>query len=93
MATQKAVDDLQLIRQGLAGNKLVVGMRRTLHNLALGQLSAVFIASNCPEALRAKARHDAALAKASLHELSIPSGEFAALCKKQYNILLAGLQK
>lgn len=93
MAKAKTSDKLEMIRQALAGRKLMIGTRQALNNLVLGKLSSVFMASNCPQALKARLKHAAQLSNAELLELDIQSDELGALCKKQYNILAVSLKK
>jgi len=93
MAKEKTSEQLETIKQAIESKKLVIGTKRTLHNLLLGKLSTIFLTSNCPARTKERVKHGAEMAKVSVQPLNIPNDELGVICKKQYSISIAGLKK
>lgn len=73
--------------------RVVYGAKKTLEALKSGELENIFVTSSCPDDIRAQIKELAELAKIKVNLLEETSEEFSALCKKPFNIAVAGVLK
>ena len=90
--TQKKTVSAEL-RKLFDGGKLILGNDRTLKRLRKGELSKVFVASNCAEHAKETVRYYAELGKVPFEELGIDDSEIGVVCKKQFSIAVFGVLK
>ena len=81
------------IRKLAESGKLVIGTARTVKQLKLGKIKAVFITSNCPDSVREDIKKYAGLSKADVVEIELPNEEMGVVCKKPFSISIAGIVK
>ncbi len=84
-----ADDFKKLMKEG----KACIGGRETLAQLKKGELKKVYLASNCPGALKADILYFAALTKTEIEDLRVPNEEFGIMCKKPFSVAVLGVKK
>ena len=75
---------LEDLQKAVRDQKIIVGAKHTLRALKEGNITRVFLATNCPDTLRKDIIHYARLAKAEVEQLSQASDEVSLLCKKNF---------
>ncbi len=95
MAKKKqSVDkNVEEIRKILDSKNLVIGTDLTLKNLKSGNVSKVFISSNCPDEVKNELTHCSKLTDAKVIELNQPNDELGVICKKPFSISVLSLLK
>jgi len=86
-------EELDEIKKLLKTKKLIIGTERTIKGLKLGNMTKIFLSSNCPETVEEDISHYAKIAGAAIVKLNIPNDELGVLCKKQFSISVLGLIK
>jgi len=81
------------LRTDLRKKKPVMGAKRTLKLLKIGNLEKVYIAKNCREDIRKDIEHYAELANVELIKLDITNDELGVVCKKPFNISVLSFEK
>ncbi len=87
------MDQLAELRKQIHGSKVVIGTAEVSGLLKQGGLAKVFIASNCPDGVKADIRHYCGISGCELVELSVPNNELGILCKKPFSIAVVGILK
>jgi len=86
MTAEKLLD---AIKKG----KAIFGASVCMKHLRKNEIEAIFLASNCPSALKEQIRSLAELNKVPVHTLSETNEELAILCEKNFSIAVAGILK
>ena len=81
------------LRTDLRKKKPVMGAKRTLKLLKIGNLEKVYIAKNCREDIEKDIEHYAELANVELIKLDITNDELGVVCKKPFNISVLSFEK
>ncbi|USN45601.1 MAG: ribosomal L7Ae/L30e/S12e/Gadd45 family protein [Candidatus Woesearchaeota archaeon] len=85
---------VQALKTIIGTEKFVIGSDRVLKGVRKGLVKEVFVASNAPELIRARLTYYQKIdAELTVSLLSQNSKELALLCKKPFNIVMAGLFK
>lgn len=77
---------LDEIKKSVGNNNVIVGASRTLDALKLGNVSKVFVTSNCKQEVKSEIIKLASLSKAEVVELDISNEELGTLYKKPFSI-------
>lgn len=94
MAKKKDTEeDIKLLKSKILERKAIIGAERVLKGLRSGTLQKIFIASNCPEKVKADIRHYAELNAVLVTELKHNNEELGILCKKNFMVAVLGLIK
>jgi ribosomal protein L30E len=82
-------DFKKLVKEG----KVFIGTQETVKHLKRGEVSKVFVSSNCPDSVRDDIKTYAQSDKVDVEELKVPNEELGVLCKKQFSISVIGVKK
>ncbi len=94
MAKKLTVDkNIALINKGIEDNKVVIGTDKTLKELKNGNLSKVYITSNCADDVKSDLDNYGKLLGTDIIHLPYPNDEFAVMCKKPFSISVLGIMK
>lgn len=77
---------IENLKKILKEKKVTFGSERTLKLLRRGELTEIFIASNCPKDVKADIMHYAKLSNVKVIELEEPNDELGIICKKPFSI-------
>ena len=84
------MDDLKKLAKE---DRLFIGRDQTIKNLKTGNVSKVFLASNCPEETREDVERYANLSNAEVEQLKTPNDELGIMCRKHFFVSVIGLKK
>lgn len=94
MAKKIATDEnITIIKKAIEEKKGVIGTDRTIKEMKNGNISKVYISSNCPEDVKDSLNHYGKLSGAEVVQLQYPNEEFAVICKKPFSISVMGIKK
>jgi large subunit ribosomal protein L30e len=81
------------IKNNLKNKRLVLGTGLTVKQLKRGNISKVFLSSNCPESVKKDVAHYSQVAGVEVEDLGIPNTELGTVCKKPFSVSIVGLIK
>lgn len=81
------------IKGAISSKKILIGSKRVLKALKLGNLKTVIIASNCPEKIKKDILYTSKLSKIEMHNFKGNSAELSVVCKKPFKMAVIGIQK
>jgi len=81
------------LKKNLKSERLVLGTSLTLKNMKLGNLTKVFLSSNCPDGVKKDVDYYSSLGTCSVENLKIPNEELGIVCKKPFSVSVVGLLK
>lgn len=70
-----------------------IGAEETIKHLKKGELSKVFVTSNCAPEVLDDINHYAGLGQVEVVSLEVPNDELGILCKKPFAISVLGVKK
>ncbi|MFO8016818.1 MAG: ribosomal L7Ae/L30e/S12e/Gadd45 family protein [Candidatus Woesearchaeota archaeon] len=82
-------DIKKLVKEG----KVIIGKEKTLKGLKTGEVSKVFITSNCPEDAKDSVNHNADIGGAEVVQLDMPNDELGVVCRKPFSVSVLGVIK
>jgi large subunit ribosomal protein L30e len=85
-----SMDELKL---GLKNNNLIIGTKRTIKAIRTGEVSKVFMASNCPDMLAEDVEHYCGLTDIPIEKLEADCNELGSVCKKPFFVSVVGIAK
>ena len=71
-------------------NKVIIGTEKTLKLLKKGQLTIVYMSSNCPNHVKQDVEHYAKLHEIKIIKLNESNEELGVICKKPFSISILG---
>ncbi|MFC1755735.1 ribosomal L7Ae/L30e/S12e/Gadd45 family protein, partial [Thermoproteota archaeon] len=74
------------IKKLVKDKKVFMGKDQTLKNLKLGNVSKVFLASNCPDETRDAVERYTKNSGVDIEKLDIPNDELGIICRKHFFI-------
>ena len=74
------------IKKAEAEGTLVVGTKETMKAIRNGKAARVFLAKNCPDAVRKDVEHYAKLSGFSVESVEYSNEDIGMVCKKPYSI-------
>jgi len=86
-------DTIAEIKKLLKEEKLIIGKDVVLKGLRSGTLEKVFLATNCPEELKASIEHYAGMSGVEIVSAGVANTELGDICKKPFQIAVLGLVK
>ncbi len=86
MATENLEKDMKDLKAKLQDGKTIIGKDRVLKHLREKSLAKVFLASNCPKAIKEDVVNFAQLVKVPVIELTLNNEELGMFCKKNFFI-------
>ncbi len=84
-------DNLQLIKQKLQEDKLVIGRDSVSKKLNQGLIETVFLSANCPPAVKNDFKHYTSMVDVPLVILEIDNEELGVFCKKNFFVSVLGI--
>lgn len=87
------MDAIEEIKKELKTDKLIIGVNETISLLRQGQLSRVFVSSNCPDRIVADVEAAGKSSGVKVEKLQVPNDELGTVCKKQFSISVLGERK
>ena len=81
------------LRKLVVNKSLVIGTKKTLKELKKGNLSMIFLTSNCAESVKENIKQYCKLSNVPFEELKEDDAEIGILCKKQFSISVMGVLK
>lgn len=81
------------IKKMLKTGNVIIGTKRTVRNLKLGNVHKILVSSNCPISVEKDISHYATLSGAEFHKLTYPNDELGIICKKPFSISILALLK
>ncbi len=86
-------DEIERIGKLLKTKQLIIGCERTVKNLKLGNIEAVYLAKNCPKNIRDDIKYYCGMSNVKLIELKQNNEELGAICKKPFFISVLSVAK
>lgn len=71
-------------------NKVIIGTEKTLKLLKKGQLTSIYLSSNCPSHVKQDVEHYAKLHEIKVIMLKQSNEELGVMCKKPFSISILG---
>lgn len=81
------------IKKLVKEKKVFIGTEQTMKNLKLGNVSKIFLASNCIDNVKEDIKHYSELAGTEVVELDTPNDELGLMCRKPFSISVLGVKK
>ena len=81
------------IVKNIKTGKLLIGSKQTIKALRKGEITKVFLASNCPEMIVDDLTHYCDLASVAVEKLNVACDELGTVCKKPFLVSVIGLLK
>lgn len=81
------------IKDAIKNNKLIIGTKRTVKALKKDELSAIYLASNCPEVLEEDINYFASFDSVPVEKMTVTCDELGVLCKKPFLVSVVGILK
>ena len=81
------------IKKNLKNKRLILGTDLTLKQLKLGNISRVFLSSNCPESVKQDVNYYCGIGGCAVENLDMPNEELGIICKKPFSVSVVGLLK
>lgn len=82
------MDELKL---GVKEGNLIIGTKRTLKAIRSGEVSKVFVASNCPAVLVEDVEHYCTMTEIPVEKLTVDCAELGNVCKKPFFVSVVGI--
>ncbi len=89
-ATTKTISEIKKL---LTDKKLVIGTEITIKNLNKGNISKIFITSNCSNNIIQDIEHYANISNVEVVQLTQSNEELGILCKKPFSISVISILK
>ena len=83
------IDD---IKKALKDGKVVIGTSRVMKSLRAGNLSKVYLTSNCPADVKKNVKYYAGLGKTEVVQLKLANDALGTVCKKPFSISVLGIK-
>ncbi|MFH1682890.1 MAG: ribosomal L7Ae/L30e/S12e/Gadd45 family protein [Candidatus Woesearchaeota archaeon] len=93
MAKRKVSKELSELKKELEDGKVILGMESVTKNLKKGNLSKVYLASNCPEKFKDDINYYSELAKVPITVLEIDNEGIGVICKKHFFVSVLGVKR
>ena len=93
MAKKKAVKSTMELRKLAEDKRLFIGTERTIKNLKLGRVSAVYVTKNIAESVLEAITRQASLSGVEIAKLSATNEELGVICKKPFRISVLSVIK
>lgn len=77
---------IEVLKKELKNENIKFGTKLALKRIKNGNVSKVFIASNCPNEIREEITHYSKLGKIEVYELEETNEEIGFICKKTFSI-------
>ena len=93
MAKKKVVKSTAELRKLAEEKKLFIGTERTIKNLKLGKVSAVYVTKNISDSVLATLTRQATLSELEITKLNATNEELGVICKKPFRISVLSVIK
>lgn len=91
---KKATDkDITEIKKLLNNPEMIVGTDETIKHLKKGNISRIFLCSNCSKQARADIEHYSRLSNTEIINLKQANDELGVVCKKPFSISVISIKK
>ena len=74
------------LKKAIEEKKIVLGTDRTIKKLKRGEISKVFLASNCSKEIEEEIRYLSKINDVKVEKLKQPNEEIGLLCKKNFSV-------
>ncbi|MBS3133275.1 ribosomal L7Ae/L30e/S12e/Gadd45 family protein [Candidatus Woesearchaeota archaeon] len=81
------------IKKNLKSKRLVFGTELTVKQIKLGNVSKVFLSSNCPDSVKKDISYYSGTGGCSVESLEVLNEELGVICKKPFSVSVVGLLK
>ncbi len=78
------------LKKAVEEKKIILGKDRTIKKLRRGEITKVFLASNCSKDDEEEIKHLAKIGSVKVEKLKQPNEEVGLLCKKSFSISVLG---
>ena len=85
--------DVTEIKSALETKKLILGTERVLKELKRGNLSKIFLSSNCPENIMDDINYYVSLNEIQVISLDMHNEDLGIVCKKPFAVSVLGFMK
>lgn len=92
MATKKISDATTSIKKGVEENKAIIGLKEVTAAVRAGEVSSVYVASNCPPIMYQRLVELCNIQSVTLIQVPQPNDELGVICKKPYAITALALK-
>tara|TARA_Y100000310_G_C20528754_1_gene737404 strand:+ start:515 stop:802 length:288 start_codon:yes stop_codon:yes gene_type:complete len=94
MAKKKEISpEILELKKELEDKRAVLGTRQSLKSLKDGLLSKIYLAKNCPAAVKDDVIYNAGLVNVPVIVLKQDNEDLGSLCKKQFFVSVLGIKK
>jgi len=87
------MDELEEIKKLVKDKKFIIGTSSTMKKMKMGKVKKVWLTSNTPKDVQADVVHYAGMNNVEVHTLAIPNDELGTICKKQFSVSVASVEK
>lgn len=81
-----ALVDVKSIRKSIESNNVVFGLKETVKNVKLGNVSTVYISSNLPDTAKNDLMRYCKISKFKIVSLGDSNEELGVICKKPFSV-------
>ena len=93
MAKKKEINpEILSLKKDLAEEEILIGAKVVLKNLKKGLVNKIYLASNCPEAVRIEVENCSKELNTTLVNLSLDNEKLGVACKKSFFISVLGVK-
>ena len=93
MAKKKVIKSTMELRKLAEDKKVFIGTERTIKNLKLGRVSAVYVTENISESVLETITRQASLSEVEVTKLNATNEELGIICKKPFRISVLSVIK
>ena len=94
MAKKKEISpEIVDLKKELEEKRIILGNKNSLKQLKEGLLSKVYLAKNCPKAVKEDIVYNAGLLNVPVIILKMDNEDIGSLCKKQFFVSVMGVKK
>ena len=84
---------IEEIKKNLKNSRIILGTDRTIKKMKSGEISKVFLSSNCSAKVKADFDYYGKISGCPVEVLDVPNEELGLVCKKPFSVSVVGLLK
>ena len=84
---------MEEIKKNLKEGKLILGTKRTIKAIRAGEVSKVFLASNCPDVIAEDIEHYCKITQIPTEKSEVDCAELGSVCKKPFYVSVVAISK
>jgi large subunit ribosomal protein L30e len=86
-------ESIKEIKKLIKTDKLVIGTEEVVKALKAGSIEKIYLCSNCPDSIKERIGHYAALTSIQVATIDMPNDELGIICKKMFSISVLGIKR